>query len=54
MSTRREFVARLAAATAMLGALPSRVFASAANLRATASFTFARLRYDSGDWDYNP
>src|SRR5687767_7539974 len=54
MSTRREFVSRLAAAAAMLAAMPSRVLASAVALRATSSFTFARLRYDSGDWDYNP
>jgi hypothetical protein len=54
MSTRREFVVRLAAATTMLGALPSRVLASVAAARATSDFTFARLRYDSGDWDYNP
>ena len=54
MSTRREFVSRLAAATTVLAAIPSRVFASTLALRATSSFTFARLRYDSGDWDYNP
>ena len=28
--------------------------AAAATRRRFYEFTFARLRYDSGDWDYNP
>lgn len=49
--TRRAFLARLGAVTAGLAA-------SAGTLRAggpsSGEFVFARLRYDSGDWDYNP
>src|SRR5262245_33359599 len=47
--TRRAFVRRLGAATSALAlGLPARLRAS------SPEFVFARLRYDSGDWDYNP
>jgi hypothetical protein len=47
--SRRAFVRRLgsAAATLALG-LPAQLRAG------SPEFVFARLRYDSGDWDYNP
>ena len=42
---RRDFLARTAAAAAALTGLGS---------GRASEFAFARLRYDSGDWDYNP
>jgi hypothetical protein len=48
---RRTFLTRAAAMSAGLAALPDR---SAALPRRANEFVFARLRYDSGDWDYNP
>ena len=44
---RREFLRVLSGAA--LGLALPRMVAAAPN-----EFTFARLRYDSGDWDYNP
>jgi hypothetical protein len=55
---RRQFIRHLGLATAGLAARPA--LAHARSLPAPASrarayeFVFARLRYDSGDWDYNP
>jgi hypothetical protein len=53
---RREFVA--AASAALVGvSLPGQPAAQAprgAGLPRAHEFVFARLRYDSGDWDYNP
>src|SRR5574338_994872 len=54
MATRREVVRQLGTATALLAAVPGRLLATAAVTGASSEFTFARLRYDSGDWDYNP
>jgi hypothetical protein len=50
-TSRRTFIQQLglAAAIPMVRGLSRRLIASSA-----AEFTFARLRYDSGDWDYNP
>jgi hypothetical protein len=49
---RRAFLTRLSLAAGTAAAAPawSRVFAQAPS----AEFVFARLRYQSGDWDYNP
>jgi hypothetical protein len=44
----------LAAMAAPLGALEPRRARAVARARRFFEFTFARLRYDSGDWDYNP
>ena len=50
---RRAFLSRLGAAMAAVALAPASALAHAR--RATnPDFTFARLRYDSGDWDYNP
>jgi hypothetical protein len=54
---RRQFLSTAVAATA--GVLSSRLDARAAMASAVSQpkaseFVFARLRYDSGDWDYNP
>jgi hypothetical protein len=59
---RRHFLSRLAAAGVGAGASLSLLAAVARTVGAQAAegtgagseFTFARLRYDSGDWDYNP
>jgi hypothetical protein len=55
---RRAFLRRLAAVAAGLagGVAPGRLAAAVplAPLRRASEFVFARLRYDSGDWDYNP
>ncbi|HQZ40804.1 MAG TPA: DUF4159 domain-containing protein [Vicinamibacterales bacterium] len=54
---RRDFILGAAATCAAL-VLPSRVVARqpppAAGGPRAHEFVFARLRYDSGDWDYNP
>ena len=50
---RRAFLHRLAAATGTIAATPFAALGAAPALR-TPEFVFARLRYDSGDWDYNP
>jgi hypothetical protein len=47
---RRAFLARLGLAAGGFAASP---LLAQRGARA-ADFTFARLRYDSGDWDYNP
>jgi len=47
---RRDFVRQFSIAAAALAARPR--FARAGT--PSYEFTFARLRYDSGDWDYNP
>jgi hypothetical protein len=58
--TRREFMGTAAAAVASLMAQEGALRAAAQVPRSTAGrprageFVFARLRYDSGDWDYNP
>ncbi len=52
MSSRREFIREAAFAAAGVTFLP-RVL-RAASAASPAEFAFARLRYDSGDWDYNP
>jgi hypothetical protein len=62
--SRRRFLARggaaLGAALAAAGAPPlsapsaAAAAAPAPRARRAHEFTFARLRYDSGDWDYNP
>ena len=57
--TRREFLRHAALATPMA---PIAATAMHAQTKSTArrgrprssEFVFARLRYDSGDWDYNP
>ncbi len=49
---RRTFFARAGAIGAGAAAWPS--FAAAGVPRWSGEFVFARLRYDSGDWDYNP
>ncbi|MGE3275744.1 MAG: DUF4159 domain-containing protein [Vicinamibacterales bacterium] len=53
--TRRRFLRAAALATAGLG-LPRGVRAAqpATGRPRASEFVFARLRYDSGDWDYNP
>jgi hypothetical protein len=59
---RRDFLGQmslLAAATATGGVVPRILTAQERQKNARASarsneFVFARLRYDSGDWDYNP
>ena len=45
---RRGFLARLGASVSAFALAPVGLS------RLAAEFTFARLRYDSGDWDYNP
>ena len=49
---RRGFLGQLSLAVGAVGAAPlvRRIAAQAPG----SEFTFARLRYDSGDWDYNP
>jgi hypothetical protein len=53
-NTRREFVRQLGVAASLLAVAPSRALARIISPPAASNFTFARLRYDSGDWDYNP
>lgn len=43
MISRRQFLQFAAAATVQRGGTPR-----------GSEFVFARLRYESGDWDYNP
>jgi hypothetical protein len=50
---RRRFLGQLGAAVSALAIAPSAALAYARRL-VNPDFTFARLRYDSGDWDYNP
>src|SRR5437764_15474969 len=54
---RRTFLQRTGMAAGGLVAAPlvarAQLFGPAAE-RGAAEFVFARLRYDSGDWDYNP
>lgn len=52
--TRRKVVSRLGAALGALAITPLSAVAGGLSRRLTSNFTFARLRYDSGDWDYNP
>ena len=49
---RRGFLRNLGFATAGLTVVPA--VARALVPRRKSEFVFARLRYDSGDWDYNP
>jgi hypothetical protein len=49
---RRTFLS--AAATAAAGVLSRSLGIEAAAQPKASEFVFARLRYDSGDWDYNP
>ena len=53
--TRREFLAT-AGVTASIGArgLAQRPTGASRTRPRPSEFVFARLRYDSGDWDYNP
>ena len=51
MSGRRDFLSQLAAAVTGAALTPT---LARAGLVSSPEFTFARLRYDSGDWDYNP
>jgi hypothetical protein len=48
--TRREFLSRLGVAAAAFQGKPTQRPARPKS----SEFVFARLRYDSGDWDYNP
>ena len=50
MNDRRNFLAQVGAALAAVALSPAAALARVS----TSNFTFARLRYDSGDWDYNP
>src|SRR4051812_3438718 len=55
---RRAFLNRLSLAAGGIAAAPAltRLVAQRPAQRAapSAEFVFARLRYESGDWDYNP
>jgi len=53
MVTRRVFLKTLGAAAAAVGASQQRPASPTRSPRGF-EFVFARLRYDSGDWDYNP
>ena len=58
-SSRRQFLGQLAASLAVIGggtaAIAQQRPAGPRRARPRSSeFVFARLRYDSGDWDYNP
>lgn len=48
--SRRSFLQQLGVSAASLAVLPDVLRAASP----ASEFTFARLRYDSGDWDYNP
>src|SRR5688500_7942009 len=50
---RRRFIRTAAVTAAGITAVPALAHALAPKWRAS-EFVFARLRYDSGDWDYNP
>ena len=52
MNTRRRFLKEIAAALSGVAIAPG--LARALGGRSASEFVFARLRYDSGDWDYNP
>jgi len=52
--SRRAALARLGGAFAGLVAAPNAARALVRQPWRGGEFTFARLRYDSGDWDYNP
>jgi hypothetical protein len=62
MTSRRDFLARCATAAAGLAVAGPATSLAAAGQSAPVrprrpksnEFVFARLRYDSGDWDYNP
>src|SRR5687767_3956243 len=51
---RRTFLQRLALATGGIAATPISALAASLPALRAPEFVFARLRYDSGDWDYNP
>src|SRR4051812_49657816 len=52
---RRAFLTNVGLAAAGLTAAPAIARALAPRVKLpTSEFVFARLRYDSGDWDYNP
>lgn len=51
---RRAALARVGGVLAGLVAAPASAGALVRQPRRGGEFTFARLRYDSGDWDYNP
>jgi hypothetical protein len=52
VADRRSFLTHLGVTLTGLALTPGSAFAS--RRAANPDFTFARLRYDSGDWDYNP
>ena len=52
LNTRRRFLKEIAAALSGVAIAPG--LARALGSWSTSEFVFARLRYDSGDWDYNP
>jgi len=57
MPTRRRFLADLGLACASAAVWPAALAAQAPSRQTGPrghEFVFARLRYDSGDWDYNP
>src|SRR5687767_147623 len=51
---RRGFLSQLALASAGIALTPALASAAFPKWRRSSEFVFARLRYDSGDWDYNP
>jgi hypothetical protein len=51
-TSRRTFVKQVGLAAAGVAAAPLAGWAR--GVRPPSEFVFARLRYDSGDWDYNP
>ncbi len=52
--SRRQVLVRLGGTLAAVAATPGPLRALTGLVPLTSEFTFARLRYDSGDWDYNP
>ena len=51
---RRDFLQRLGLAAGGFAAAPILARAQVPPVAGAYEFVFARLRYDSGDWDYNP
>jgi hypothetical protein len=51
---RRAFLRRIAAAPVLAAAAPALAAQRPRGRPRAHEFVFARLRYDSGDWDYNP
>jgi hypothetical protein len=53
--SRRQCLARVGALAAATALSPTRAaFGQGSSRPRSSEFVFARLRYDSGDWDYNP